>query len=327
MKRPSLIARSAVLLCAAVACNVALAQSYPAKPVRLVVGFATGGGTDSLARAIARKLAETWPQPIVVENRAGADGAIATEMVAKSAPDGYTLVMVSNAHAITPFLRNLAYDPVKDLNPITLVASTPNLLLVHPSVPARNVTELIALAKAKPSALSYGSSGSGTSPALAMELLKSITGTQIVEVPFKGSGPAVLNLMGGHIQLMFGAISTVKQHVESGRLRAIAISSPKRWPAFPDLPTVAETLPGFEAASWYGMLAPAGTPAPILARLHADVTKALQTAEVRNFITNDGFEVIGNTPAEFAQVIERDMHKWGTLIRSLKSATSANPAK
>lgn len=299
------------------------AQSYPNKPVRLVVGFATGGGTDVLSRIIAKKLSETWPQPLIVENRPGADGAIGTELVAKSAPDGYTLVMITNAHTISPFQRTLAYDPVKDFIPIILVASTPNLLLVHPSVPANNVTELIALAKSKPNALSYGSSGSGTSPALSMELLKSITNTQIVEVPYKGSTPAVLDLLGGHIQIMFGAISTVKQHVDSGKLRAIAITSPKRWNSFPGLPTVNETIPGFEAASWYGLLAPAGTPPAIIAKLQSDIAAALETPEVRSFIIGEGFEVIGNKPDEFAKIIQRDMQKWGNLIKSLKPTTAS----
>lgn len=298
------------------------AQSYPNKPVRLVVGFAAGGGTDVLSRVIAKKLSETWAQPLVVENRPGADGAIATDLVAKSAPDGYTLVMVSNAHTISPFQRTLSYDPVKDFIPVILVASTPNLLLVHPSVPAQNVSELIALAKAKPGALSYGSSGSGTSPALSMELLKSLTSTQIVDVPYKGSTPAVLDLLGGHIQIMFGAISTVKQHVDSGKLRAIAITSPKRWSSFPGLPTVSETIPGFEAASWYGVLAPAGTPPAIIAKLQSEIATALQAPEIRSFIVAEGFEVIGNKPDEFAQIIQRDMQKWGNLIKSLKPTTT-----
>lgn len=299
------------------------AQSYPNKPVRLVVGFATGGGTDVLSRIIAKKLSETWSQPLIVENRPGADGAIGTELVAKSAPDGYTLVMITNAHTISPFQRTLAYDPVKDFIPVILVASTPNLLLVHPSVPANNVTELIALARSKPNALSYGSSGSGTSPALSMELLKTITNTQIVEVPYKGSTPAVLDLLGGHIQIMFGAISTVKQHVESGKLRAIAITSPKRWNSFPGLPTVNETIPGFEAASWYGLLAPAGTPPAIIAKLQSDIAAALETPEIRSFIIGEGFEVIGNKPDEFAKIIQRDMQKWGNLIKSLKPTTAS----
>ena len=301
----------------------ASAQTFPAKSVRLIVGFATGGGTDTIARVIGKKLAATWPHPLVVENRPGADGSIATELVANSPPDGYTLVMVSNALTITPYLRKLAYDPVKDFAPVTLAASTPNLLLVHPTLPVRNVKELVALAKARPGQLTFGSSGAGTSPFLAMELLKSMTGANIVHVPYKGSSPAVIDLVGGHIQLMFGAIPTVGPHVKSGKLRAIAISSPKRWPSFPDLPTVSESLPGFETASWYGVLAPAGTPPAIVNKLQNDMAGALQQPDVRAFVTGSGFEAIGNKPDEFAQVIQRDMQKWGKLIRALGAGAAA----
>jgi tripartite-type tricarboxylate transporter receptor subunit TctC len=299
------------------------AQTYPVKPVRLIVGFAAGGGTDTLARVVSKKLADTWPQPLVVENRPGADGAIATELVAKSPPDGYTVVMVSNAHTITPFQRKLAYDPVKDFAPVTLVASTPNLLLVHPTLPVRNVKELVALAKSRPGQLSFGSSGTGTSPYLAMELFKSLTGTNIVHVPYKGSNPAVIDLMGGHIQLMFGAIPTTLLHVKSGRLRAIAISSPKRWPSVPDVPTVSESgLPGFDAATWYGLLAPSGTPTPIVNKLQTDVAGALHHPDVIAYAAEMGFESVGNKPDEFADVIRRDMAKWGKVIRGLGASTA-----
>ena len=301
----------------------AVAQTFPTKPVRLVVGFSAGGGTDTIARVIGKKLAETWPHALVVENRPGADGSIATEIVANAPPDGYTLVMVSNAYTITPFLRKLAYDPVKDFAPVTLAASTPNLLLVHPTLPVRSLKELVALAKARPGQLTFGSSGAGTSPFLAMELLKSMTGANIVHVPYKGSGPAVIDLAGGHIQLMFGAIPTVGLHVKSGKLRAIAISSPQRWPSFPELPTVAESLPGFEAATWYGVLAPAGTPPAIVNKLHNDMAGALQQPDVRAFVTGSGFEAIANKPDEFAQVIQRDMQKWGKLIRALGAGAAA----
>ena len=299
------------------------AQTYPAKPVRLIVGFPPGGGTDTMSRVISRKLAESWPHALVVENRPGADGSIATDVVAKSAPDGYSLVMVSNAHTITPFQRKLSYDPVKDLAPVTLVASTPNLLLVHPTLPVKNVKELVALAKARPGQLSFGSSGAGTSPFLAMELFKSITGTDLVHVAYKGSNPAVIDLMGGHIQLMFGAVPTVQAHVKSGKLRAIAVSSPKPWPTWPKVPTVSETLPGFEAATWYGVLAPAGTPAAIISRLHGDMAGVLQQPDVKSYVIESGFEVIANKPEEFAAVIQRDMQKWGKVIRALGPAAGA----
>ena len=317
------MAKVRVLFAAALAMIAApaAAQTFPSKPVRLIVGFAAGGGTDTLARVLSKKLADSWPHALVVENRPGADGSIATDFVAKSPADGYTLAMVSNAHTITPFQRKLPYDPVKDFVPITLVASTPNLLLVHPTLPVKNVKELVALAKARPGELSFGSSGTGTSPYLAMELLKSMTGTNIVHVPYKGSNPAVIDLMGGHIQLMFGAVSTTLPHVNSGRLRAIAVSSPKRWPTVPQLPTVAESgLPGFEAATWYGVLAPAGTPPAVVNKLQSDAAGALQDPEVNAYVAKLGFAAIGNTSSEFADVIRRDMAKWGKVIRGSGAA-------
>jgi len=293
------------------------AGAYPAKPVRLIVGFGTGGGTDTLSRLISRQLVESWPHALIVENRPGADGSIATELVAKAAPDGYTLVMVTNAHTITPFQRKLNYDPVKDFAPISLVASTPNLLLVHPSLPVRNVKELVALARARPGELSFASSGTGTSPYLAMELFKSVTGTRMVHVPYKGSGPAVTDLVGGHIQLMFGSVSATLPHVKSGRLRGIAVSSPQRWPLVPDVPTVAESLPGFEAATWYAALAPRGTPAVIVNKLQADFATTLRSAEAQTFLTATGFAGIASSPEELARVIRQDMEKWGKVIRNL----------
>jgi len=253
----------------------------------------------------------------VIENKAGADGSIATEAVSQSTPDGYTLVMVSNAHTITPFQRKLGYDPIKDFAPVSLIASTPNLLLVHPSLQVKNIKELITLLKSQPGKYSFGSSGTGTSPYLAMELFKAETSTQINHVPYKGSSQAVVDLIGGHVQLMFGAVPTLEPHVTSGKLRAIAISSPKRLSAFPDLPTVGETLPGFEAASWYGVLAPSGVPPALVSKIQMDISSALQTSEVKNFIINSGFEVIGNKPKEFAAVIQQDLDKWGKLIKTL----------
>ena len=296
----------------------ALAQVFPGKPVRMVVGFGTGGGTDTLSRVLSRKLADIWPQPLVVENRPGADGSIATEIVAKSAADGYTLVMVSNAHAITPFQRKLAYDAVKDFAPVTLLGSNPNLLLLHPALPVKNLTELLALAKSRPNELAFASSGTGTSPYLAMELLKSITGMKLTHVPYKGSGPAVIDLTGGHVQLMFGAVSTTLNYLQSGRLRAIAISSPQRWPALPGIPTVAESgVPGFEASTWYGVLAPAGTSQTIVSKLHSDMVTAITAPDIRKLVMELGISTIANSPREFSDVIRSDMARWGKLIRSL----------
>ena len=226
--------------------------------------------------------------------------------------------MISNAHTITPFQRKLPYDPVKDFAPVTLVASTPNLLLVHPSLPVRSVKELVALAKSKPGALSFGSSGAGTSPYLAMELLKSMAGIEMTHVPYKGSGQAVIDLVGGHIQVMFGAISTTLNFAKQGKLRALAVSSRSRVAAVPELPTVEQSgFSGFEASTWYGVLAPARTPSEIVQKLHADIAVVLQLPEVRNYLATTGFDAVGNTPAEFAEVIRVDMAKWGKILSKL----------
>lgn len=296
----------------------AQAQAYPSKPVRMVVGFAAGGGTDILARLIGRRLADTWTAPMVIENRAGADGSIATELVAKSPADGYSLVMITNAHVITPFQRKLSYDPVKDFAPVSQTAFTPNLLVVHPSLPVKSVKDFIALARAHGGQLSFGSSGTGTSPYLAMELFKSMTGVNIVHVPYKGTGAAVIDLMGGHVQTMFGSVSGTLPHVRSSKLRALGISSPQRWPTLPEIPTVAEAgVAGFEASTWYGTLAPAGTPPAVVNKLQSDFAAVLNAAEVRKSLLDLGFGVIANTPSEFAEVIRNDMARWGKLLKML----------
>ena len=308
----------ALSLGVAVLVPTAFSQTFPTKPVRLVVGFPAGGGTDVLARLISKKLADTWPHALVVENRPGADGAIATELIARAPADGYTLVMITNAHTITPFQRELAYDPIKDFAPVTLVASTPNLLLIHPALPVKSVKDLIALAKKHPGELSFGSSGAGTSPYLAMELFKSMAGIEMVHVPYKGGALAVIDLMGGHIQLMFVAISTSLPHVKAGKLLALAVSSPRRWPAVPELPTVAESgLPGFEASTWYGALAPAGTPPVVVNKLQTDMAAAVNAADSKRYIEDIGFAPIANKPEEFSEVIRRDMAKWGRILRSI----------
>ena len=257
--------------------------------------------------------------PLVVENRPGADGSIATEIVAKSPADGYTLVMITNAHTITPFQRKLNYDPVKDFAPVTLTASTPNLLVVHPSLPVKTVKEFIAFAKTHRGQLTFGSSGTGTSPYLAMELFKSMTDINIVHVPYKGTGAAVIDLMGGHIQVMFGSVSGTLPFVRSGKLRALGISTAQRWPTLPEIPTVSESaVPGFEASTWYGVLAPAGTSTAIVSKLQTDMAAVLNVPDVRKTVLDMGFTAVGNTPAEFSEVIRNDMARWGKLIRSLE---------
>ncbi len=300
-------------------CSCACAQSYPVKPVRILVGFAAGGGTDVLSRLLSRRLADGWPQALVVENRPGADGSIATEILAKSAPDGYTLNMITNAHTITPYQRKLAYDPIKDFAPITQTAFTPNLLVVHPALPVKTVKAFITLARSRPAQLTFGSSGTGTSPYLAMALFKFLTGTDIVHVPYKGTGAAVIDLMGGHVQVMFGSVSGTLPHVRSARLRALAISSPQRWPTLQEIPTVAESgVANFEASTWYGALAPAGTPAAVLGKLHADFTAVLKAEDVRQSLLDMGFGVVAGTATEFSDVIRNDMARWGKLMKVLE---------
>ncbi len=310
----------ATLLVVSLGCAYGVrAQTFPGKPVRVIVGFATGGGTDTIARVLSRKLVDTWPHALVVENRPGADGSIATEIVARSPADGHTLVMITNAHTITPFQRKLSYDPVKDFAPVTLTATTPNLLVVHPSLPVKTVKEFVALARTHGGQLSFASSGTGTSPYLAMELFKVMTSINLVHVPYKGTGAAVIDLMGGHVQVMFGSVSGTLPFVRSGKLRALGISSPQRWPTLPQIPTVAESgVAGFEAGTWYGMLAPAGTPAAVVSKLQTDVAAALHAPDVLKYVVDLGFNAVGNTPAEFAEVIRNDMARWGKLIRSLE---------
>lgn len=299
----------------------AQAQDYPAKPVRLIVGFSAGGGTDTMSRLIGRKLGDRWPAPMVIENRPGADGSIATELIAKSPADGYTLVMITNAHTITPFQRKLRYDPLKDFAPVTLVAATPNLLVVHPSLPVKDVKSFITFTKAHNGELTFGSSGTGTSPYLAMELFKSRTGINIVHAPYKGTGAAVIDLMGGHIQVMFGSVSGTLPHVKSSKLRALAISSSERWPTLPQIPTVSESgVLGFEASTWYGMLAPAGTPPAVVAKLQTDIAAALRAPDTSKQVLGMGFTVVCNTPEAFSAVIRSDMDRWGKLLRSLEKA-------
>ncbi len=295
-----------------------VAQPYPSKSIRFLVGFPPGGGADTLARMIGKHLSQSWGRAFVIENRPGADSTIATELGVKAAPDGYTIIFVTNAHVITPFQRQLPYDPIKDIAPITLVASGPNLLLVHPSLPVKSLKDFIALAKARPNELSFGSSGTGTSPYLAMELLKSMAGIEMVHIPYKGTGLALIDLTSGQIQTLFGAISTTLPFVKNERLRALAVSSRTRIAQMPAVPTVAEAaLPGFEAATWYGVVAPAGVAAELLQKLHAGIHGVLQLPEARGYMGTLGFTPTGEGPKEFADIIRADLQKWERVIRQL----------
>lgn len=311
-----------LVLLLATACDAVLAQPatqpYPSKPIRFLVGFPPGGGADTLARMIGRHLSQSWGRTFVIENRPGADSTIATELGVKAAPDGYTLIFITNAHVITPFQRQLPYDPVKDITPVTLVASGSNLLLVHPALPVKSLKDFIALAKARPNEMSFGSSGTGTSPYLAMELLKSMAGIRMLHVPYKGTGLALMDVMSGQIQSLFGAISTTLPFVKNERLRALAVSSRTRITQMPAVPTVAEAaLPGFEAATWYGVAAPAGLRIEVLQKLHAGILSVLQQPDARDYMATLGFYSAGDGPQEFAAIIRTDLEKWERVIRNL----------
>lgn len=298
----------------------ALSQGYPAKPVRLIVPFATGGGTDLVARLTAQQLGERRGQQFIVENRAGAGGIVGTEIVAKAKADGYTLVVVSGSHTINPSLhKQLPYDSIRDFSPVTNLVSGPALLVVHPSVPARNVRELVALAKAKPGTLSFASSGNGSPPHLAGELFKWMAGVDMIHVPYKGNGPAYADLMGGQVNLMFPNIASSLPYVRTGKLLALAVTSKRRSSVAPDIPTIAESgLPGYDLNSWFGLLAPAGAPPHIVNRLQQEIARIYEQPEVREKILGFGVEPVANTPAEFAAELKAEMAQWASLFKAAK---------
>jgi tripartite-type tricarboxylate transporter receptor subunit TctC len=300
------------------AAPAALAQSYPARPVRIVVPFPPGGGTDIGTRIIAQKLQESWGQPVVVENKPGAAGIVGTEMVAKAAPDGYTLIMGNiGTHAINISLyKKLSYDPVKDFAPISQVAGLPLFLLVHPSIPVNSVKELIALARAKPGELNFSSSGAGGSMHVAAELFKNMTGVNMVHIPYKGGSPAVADLLSGQVALSFATVLETLSHVKSGRVRALAVTSAARSIAYPELPTVAEAgVPGYESISWLGLFAPAGTPGDIVNRISSDVQRVIRLPEVKERLLAQGAEPIGTSPEQFALALRSDIAKYARIIR------------
>src|SRR2546423_1447095 len=318
MSRLAYFARAFVTALAIVAAPVAFGQAaYPTKPVRIVVPFPAGGTTDIIARATAQKLSEAWGQQVIVDNRPGAAGNIGSEVVAKAAPDGYTLLMGTvGTHAINPSLyAKMPYDHIKDFTPVILVAGVPNVLVVNPDLPIKSVPELIAYAKANPGKLNFASSGSGTSIHLSGELFKAMTGVQMTHVPYKGSAPALTDLIGGQVQLMFDNLPSSLAFIKAGKLRALAVTSASRAPALPDVPTVADTVPGFEASSWVGVLAPAGTPPEIIARINGEVTKWLATPEAKEKLTAQGANVAGGTPQDFAKHIQAETAKWAKVVK------------
>ena len=295
----------------------AFAQSYPAKPIRIVVPYPPGGFNDTLGRTLAAKFTESWGQPAVVENKPGANTVIGTDFVAKSAPDGYTLLIVAFPFAVTPsLLKNMPYDTVKDFAPVAWAAVSPNALVVNPSVPVKTVGELIALAKSKPGSLSYASTGNGSSNHISMELFKSLAGVDIVHIPYKGSGPAVTDLLGGQVQVMFDNAPNVMPHVKAGKLRALGMSGAKRSSFAPDIPTVAEAgVPGYEVAVWFGVVAPAGTPREIVQKLNAEILRILAMPDVRERFQGQGVEPVGSTPEQFGEHIKGQMAKWARVVQ------------
>jgi tripartite-type tricarboxylate transporter receptor subunit TctC len=310
-----------VLICVCAQVGLAQAQDkYPSRPVRIIVPSPPAGGTDIIARVLAQKFSTAFGQQFIVENRPGAGNMIGIESVARSAPDGYTLLMVPSTLALNSVLyKKVNYDPIKDFAPITIAATAPNVLVVNPTVPAKTLVEFVALAKKKPGELTYGTPGIGTSPHMSMELLKSMAGLDIQHIPYRGTAPAVTDIISGQIHAMFANALTAKPQVDSGKVRALAVSGPKRIAAMPDVPPVAQAgVPGYEAMQWYGLLAPAGTPNDIMVRLHAEATKALQTDEMKEKLATDGAEPVGSTSAEFAALIKSELDKWAKVARAAK---------
>ena len=291
-------------------------EAWPSRPIRFILPFPPGGGTDILGRLIAERLSASLGQPVVTENRGGAGGNVGAEAAARSAPDGYTIVLVAPSLAISPTLYSkLNYDPVKDFAPVSLVATVPNVMITQPSLPGQ-LTEFIAFAKSKPGALNFGSGGAGTSNHLAGELFNIVTGTKLVHIPYKGVNLAMQDVLAGNVHLVFIGIPAAAPHIKAGKLRALAVVAPQRSSALPEVPTVAEAgLRDFEVTTWYGVLAPAGTPRPIVARLNSELVKVMHSAELKEKLAATGTDPLTSTPEEFAAYIKREIAKWGDVIR------------
>jgi tripartite-type tricarboxylate transporter receptor subunit TctC len=314
--RLTLLTASALVLAFAAA---AVAQEYPTKPVRLIIPFPPGGSNDVVGRMIATQLGERLGKQVVVDNRGGAGGVLGTEVAAGSAPDGYTLLVISLAYTVNPWLYKLKYDPLKAFAPVAMLASGANVLSVHPSVPVTSVKELIALAKQKPGELNYASAGAGSFQHLGSELFRLMAGVDIVHIPFKGGGPAMIDVVGGHSQVLFSSLVQTGGHIRSGKLKALGVGSVARSPLFPELPTIAEAgVPGYEMANWWGIVAPAGTPQPIVDKLAREIGAVLALPETQKLFAGEGAEVVQKTPAEFAAFIEAELGKWQRVVKDAK---------
>jgi tripartite-type tricarboxylate transporter receptor subunit TctC len=313
--RLSLLSVLAVAACTMAQAN---AQTYPAAPIRIVVPYPPGGGTDILSRSIAPRLSEAWSQPVLVDNRGGANGAIGAAFVAKAPADGHTVLIVPIGFAVNPALyKDLPFDTLRDFAPVSQLAENPSVLAIHPSLPPRTVKEFIALLKARPGEINYASSGNGSTPHLATELFKLMTDTRMTHVPYKGGGPATIDVVAGHVPVYIMSPVQAAPHLKSGRLRALGVTGEKRDPAFPNLPTIAEAgVPGYSMLNWYGMLVPAGTPRAAVTRLHAETARILKLPEVSGRLAAEGASVVGSTPDEFAAFLKNEIVKTARIVKA-----------
>ena len=319
MKLPRAFAHVIAAACMALACAGAAAQGYPAKPIRFVIPYPPGGASDVTARIIGAKMTEAWGQQVVIDNRPGANGIIALENVAKSAPDGYTILMANvGPNAINPVVYSkLPYDAIRDFAPVTLTTKVPQVIVANAYLPVKNIRELVALAKAKPEQIVFASGGSGSSNHLAFELFKSMAGVKIVHVAYKGDAPAMTDAISGYVQLTMPTVIAAAPHITSGKLKALAVGTPKRVPALPGVPTVAESgVPGYESESWGGVMSRAGTPQPVIERLHGEITRILKQPDVREKLEALGGEIVGSTPSEFSAYLKAEIAKWDKVAKT-----------
>ena len=304
------------VLIASLAAGAAAAQQYPVKPVRIVVGFAPGGGSDFIARVIAQKLTERFGTQVIVENRPGAGSTLGSELVVKSPPDGYTLLLTPASYTVNPSVYKLSFDPLADITPIVQLSRGPYVVAVHPSVPARTLQELVALAKREPDKLAYASSGNGGHVHVATEYFLYTAGIKVTHVPYKGSGPALNDAIGGSVQMILGSVATALQHVKSGRLRALAVTTPKRIPAAADVPTVAEAgYPSYEVTNWHGLVGPRGLSKDIVGRLNREVNESLKSKDVEKILASDGLEPAGGSAEELASIIKNEIGRWSQVVK------------
>ena len=316
----AVLKRALIAVAAALAAGAALAQDWPSKPVRFIVPYPPGGGTDVIARIVQNRLSEGLGQTIVIENRGGAGGAVGTEAAAKSAPDGYTFLFTLSSHTINPLLYKLNYDVERDFAPVTLIVSVPQLIAVNPASPVKSMPELVGQARQHPGAVHFASVGNGTPSHIAGELLKLKTGIDIVHVPYKGGGPAVADTLGGQVQMLIVTMPAAMSHVKAGRLRPLAVTTLKRNPGAPEIPTVAEALgiADYEVDSWYAMFAPAKTPPAVIARMQKEMARAIQLPDVKQKLLEQGGDAVGSSPEELDRVVKAELKKWAELIRDAK---------